>query len=150
MDFGPYLVFASLEGAVLAATLSLTALGLVVHYVAHSDGPAKPGMMRARSGAHALPRWGSFRFYEGSLAEQLQAAAVAAPHMHHAFVMFTELTIRVAKGFGTKPYNTLRAASLCVLGMARKRSSMLLAAACMTDNASSASAHVGVNARTAE
>ena len=28
MDFGPYLMLASLEGAVLAAVLSLTALGL--------------------------------------------------------------------------------------------------------------------------
>ncbi len=72
MDFGPYLVFASLEGAVLAATLSLTALGLSLVFgvmrvvnVAHGEffmlGAVAAWFVSALGGeALGLPAWAGF------------------------------------------------------------------------------------------
>jgi branched-chain amino acid transport system permease protein len=47
MDFGPHLMLASLEGAVISAILVLTAMGLSIVF----------GVMRVVNVAHSSPPW---------------------------------------------------------------------------------------------
>lgn len=87
MDFGPYLLLASLEGLVTAAVLALTALGLSLVF----------GVMRVVNVAHgeffmlgAVLAWGLTRFISGNAALGFVLAMIGSPLIVGAIALLSE------------------------------------------------------------